>query len=89
MANQGEQGTGKHGHKDTQEPWPHHGQGGSGQQQQGGGSQGQQSGGGSQAGAQQGSGGSEEHSLQEREYRDKQGNVHHHTNTYMEQHEEE
>jgi transcription initiation factor TFIID subunit 1 len=24
MPNRGEQGTGKHGHKDTQEPYPHH-----------------------------------------------------------------
>ncbi len=29
---------------------------------------------------------SEGESLKEREYRDKEGNVHHHTRTYMEQH---
>jgi hypothetical protein len=29
---------------------------------------------------------SEDQSLKEREYRDKDGNVHHHTRTYMEQH---
>lgn len=29
----------------------------------------------------------EKESLERREYRDKQGNVHHHTKTYMEQHE--
>jgi hypothetical protein len=29
---------------------------------------------------------SEEQSLKEREYRDKEGNVHHHTRTYEEQH---
>ena len=28
----------------------------------------------------------ERESLKEREYRDKEGNVHHHTRTYMEQH---
>jgi hypothetical protein len=32
------------------------------------------------------SSGAPEHSLQEREYRDPQGNIHHHTNTYEEQH---
>ena len=30
--------------------------------------------------------GSEDADLKEREYRDEQGNVHHHTRTYMEQH---
>jgi hypothetical protein len=30
--------------------------------------------------------GSEEPPLEEREYRDKEGNVHHHTKTYIEQH---
>ena len=29
---------------------------------------------------------SEDADLKEREYRDKEGNVHHHTRTYMEQH---
>jgi len=29
---------------------------------------------------------SEAHSLQEREYRDENGDVHHHTNAYMDQH---
>jgi hypothetical protein len=28
----------------------------------------------------------EERNLKEREYRDKDGNIHHHTNTYMDQH---
>ena len=28
----------------------------------------------------------EEQSLKEREYRDEQGNIHHHTKTYMDQH---
>jgi hypothetical protein len=31
-------------------------------------------------------GSTDRHSLGEREYRDEQGNVHHHTNTYMDQH---
>ena len=33
--------------------------------------------------------GSEDADLKEREYRDERGNVHHHTRTYMEQHEGE
>ena len=68
-----EQGTGKHGHKDTEEPWPHHGQRGSQAQDGGQGEFGSQ-----------GSGGDE--SFQAREYRDKDGSIHHHTMTYMEQH---
>jgi hypothetical protein len=70
------QGTGKHPHKDTQEPRPHH-----------------------EAKEQQQSGRSEQREqedkssrhadtsdLKEREYRDEQGNIHHHTRTYQEQH---
>ncbi len=94
-----EQGAGKHGHKDTEEPWPHHGQSGSQTQDGGQGESGSQAGsresrdreGGSQSqsGSQggsgsQGSGGDE--SFQAREYRDKDGSIHHHTMTYMEQH---
>jgi hypothetical protein len=89
VAGHDQQGTGKHGHKDTQEPYPHH-QGGSQQGHERGGSQGgsQQGGerGGSQSGSQQASGQGEQESLKRREYTDEKGDVHHHTKTYMEQH---
>lgn len=89
MAGQDQKGTGKHGHKDTQEPWPHHqGQQGSSQHsRQGSGSRSSESGrsGGEHRSGHEG-GGSGSESLKEREYRDAQGNVHHHTKTYMEQH---
>jgi hypothetical protein len=90
MAEQGNQGTGKHGHKDTQEPYPHHeGQTGGSQQAGRGGSE-QRSSEAGHSGGQHGSGqtggGSQSESLKEREYRDAQGNVHHHTKTYEEQH---
>jgi hypothetical protein len=97
MAEHDRQGTGKHGHKDTEEPYPHHqagsqqggGQGGSHESRgQGGGGQGGQGGQSRQGGGGQGgqSGQGEQESLKEREYRDKEGNVHHHTRTYEEQH---
>ncbi|HLH10559.1 MAG TPA: hypothetical protein VKV77_01630 [Methylovirgula sp.] len=75
MANQ--QGTGKHGHKDSQEPWPHQqGQSeGRGESQRSHGSHERKS-----------ASGGEDRSLKGREYRDEQGNVHHHTKTYEEQH---
>lgn len=77
MANQ--QGTGKHGHKDTKEPYPHHGK----------------ASGSSHTGASSSHGGhsgetrshsgdsarSESSDLKSREYRDKDGNIHHHTHT--------
>ncbi|WP_137388104.1 hypothetical protein [Rhodoligotrophos defluvii] len=69
MANENRQGTGRHGHKDTQEPWPHR----QDQSQQ-------------QAQSERRQDGSDDSSLKAREYRDEQGNVHHHTKTYMEQH---
>lgn len=85
MADQ--QGTGKHGHKDSQEPWPHtkehEGKGGS--EHQGGEHRSTRgsSHGGSSGGQQQGS---ENADLKQREYRDDKGEVHHHTKTYMEDH---
>jgi hypothetical protein len=94
MAQRGQQGTGKHGHKDTEEPYPHHeasqGRGSSG------GHSGQQEG--KQSRASEGSSrsqgsddggsrsGSDNSDLKQREYRDAKGEVHHHTKTYMEQH---
>lgn len=94
MANQGKQGTGRHPHKDSQEPWPHT-QGNRQQNQQGGGGrqQGGGSGGGSGGGRQQQqqqqqgrSGDNESQDLKAREYRDENGQIHHHTRTYMDQH---
>jgi hypothetical protein len=71
------QGTGKHPHKSTEEPYPHHESG----SKQGGETQhskGNQESGRSNQG--------ESSDLKEREYRDSQGNVHHHTHTYEDQH---
>jgi hypothetical protein len=92
MAERNDQGTGKHPHKSTEEPYPHHegkstqGSGGhqaNGSQERGGSEhnrekeEGQQGRGGQQSGSSD---------LKEREYRDAQGNIHHHTRTYEEQH---
>ncbi len=101
MAN--EKGTGKHGHKDTKEPWPHHeGQSKSGSHA-GGSSRSSASGGSHSSSGSHSSGGShpssgshasgsgshgassqrggESSDLKSREYRDKDGNIHHHTHT--------
>jgi hypothetical protein len=79
-----QQGTGRHGHKDTQEPWPHtkdnegrqehHGQ--------------QREHATSHTGGSHSSGqhGSESADLKRREYKDEKGEVHHHTRTYNENH---
>ena len=78
MASHNQQGTGKHPHKDTEEPYPHHhdqftrGQGGEE--------------GRDEPQARPESDTPESEDLKAREYRDKEGNVHHHTRTYMEQH---
>lgn len=89
MAKENEQGTGKHPHKSTEEPYPHH----EGKSESGGKAQaaGASSGGhssgsrGSESGREN-EGGSESSNLKSREYTDAQGNVHHHTDTYEEQH---
>jgi hypothetical protein len=67
-----QKGTGKHPHKSTQEPHPQtkHTATGGKTQEQ------------SEAKAE----GSESSDLKSREYRDKEGNIHHHTHTYEEQH---
>jgi hypothetical protein len=75
MPEKKEQGTGRHPHKSSEQPWPHHESGGENQ----GGSQPQRSG----SEGEKNSGSSD---TQEREYRDKQGKEHHHTHTYEEQH---
>jgi hypothetical protein len=66
------QGTGKHPHKSTAEPYPHHGGGGA-----------KQSAPGAQGGSErQSASGSD---VKGREYRDKQGQGHHHTRTSKEE----
>lgn len=87
MANEHEKGTGKHPHKSSEEPFSHQeAQGGRGgheehnrQSEQGSSERRSQQGGSEHSG-------SESNDLKEREYRDKDGNVHHHTTTYQEQH---
>jgi len=81
MANQGGQGTGKHGHKDTQEPYEHHASGSGSQShvsQRGSSGQSHSSG--------RSSSGSSNESLKSREYRGPDGETHHHTKTYEQQH---
>ena len=90
----GEQGTGKHPHKSTEEPFPHTKEAGTeqGRLERRQGSEGRsESHSASHSGSHSGSshsGGSQESKLggggddlKEREYRDKEGNVHHHTRT--------
>src|SRR5689334_10014918 len=92
-----EQGTGKHPHKDSEEPYPHTKESGrsgddrrehrsesgsSGRQHQESG--GESHGRGESGGGKRGGSGSED--LKSREYRDEKGQVHLHTKTYMEQH---
>ncbi len=72
MAN--EQGTGKHPHKSTEEPYPHHKGSGEEGQKMCGGSSNRSEGEGSESG-----------DLKEREYRDSHGNIHHHTHTSKEE----
>lgn len=94
MAQNSEQGTGKHPHKSSADPQPHHeaqrqshsGENVTEQQQH---SKQSHSGGSShsEGGQSQNSAGSGD--LKSREYRDKDGNVHHHTTTYTEQHKNE
>jgi hypothetical protein len=85
MAQKSDQGTGKHPHKSTEEPYPHH----EGKTTQG---DREQRGSGSSTTKEQTRStrehdrGSESSDLKEREYRDAQGNVHHHTHGHEEQH---
>ncbi len=69
-----QQGTGKHPHKSTEEPYPHHESGRSGEQRTSGGESNRKE------------SSSEKEGLKEREYRDNKGEIHHHTRTYEEQH---
>ncbi len=74
----GEQGTGKHPHKDTEEPYPHH----EDHTTKEGHSQNASSRSHEKSGSHESSRDeSESEDLKSREYRDAQGNVHHHTHT--------
>jgi len=93
MAAEGSQGTGKHPHKSAEEPYPHtkEASGKKSDRQESPSASGKKGGGESesrtrQAGAGEKSGGSGSDDLKAREYTDAQGNVHHHTKTYVEQH---
>jgi hypothetical protein len=88
----GEQGTGKHPHKSTEEPYPHtkdEKQAGSQGSERGGrggdrgGEQSREAPKGQGTGGERGGGGDD---LKSREYRDEKGEIHHHTRTYQEQH---
>jgi hypothetical protein len=79
MADQ--QGTGKHPHKSTEEPYPHHEGRQQGEQRENRSQQQQQ---GSSERSHSGSQ-SESGDLKQREYRDEQGNIHYHTRTSQEQ----
>jgi hypothetical protein len=82
MAKNNDQGTGKHPHKSSEEPFPHH----EGESEKG--KRGAQVSAGSakDGGGRESQGESGSSDLKEREYRDAQGNIHHHTRTYQEQH---
>ncbi|HSV01994.1 MAG TPA: hypothetical protein VLI41_02210 [Phenylobacterium sp.] len=77
----GQQGTGRHGHKDSQEPWPHT-KGSSSDGKENRAADGRD-------GASRSASKSEQESLKEREYRDDKGQVHHHTRTYEQQHKDD
>lgn len=79
MPEHDEKGTGKHPHKSSEEPYPHHDGRGSGKQNAGSGSE---SHGSREGESREGESGD----LKKREYRDEKGEIHHHTRTYEEQH---
>lgn len=74
-----EQGTGKHPHKDSKEPW-HHTEGSESGQRSESRSTGEQERK-SAIDSSQGGPASSSRDLKEREYRDEHGNIHHHTHT--------
>jgi hypothetical protein len=73
MAERSEQGTGKHPHKDSKEPWPHTQE----RRSESRSSEGEHTR--KQSASERDRGSSSD--LKEREYRDEEGNVHHHTRT--------
>lgn len=87
MTNNNQQGTGRHSHKSTEEPYHHTKQNQSSSSHSGspemhaGSQSGSHSGGSS--GSHSGGGSSD---LKSREYKDAQGNIHHHTKTFEQQH---
>jgi len=84
MPTSNEQGTGKHGHKDSAEPYPHT-KGSDGHTQQASSGHKADSSAGHEKQA-QGGGKSEDASLKSREYKDASGEIHHHTKSYMDEH---
>lgn len=95
MAEHRQQGTGQHAHKSSEEPYPHHEapttSDRSGQRSE---SRSESRDAGSEESRSESqhefrsdSGRSNNEDLKSREYRDNNGEVHHHTTTYMEQHE--
>lgn len=80
MTERDEQGTGKHPHKSTEEPYPHHK--GRGEESE----RSEQTSDGGRRHETRGEQESDSSDLKEREYRDAEGDVHHHTRTYEEQH---
>jgi hypothetical protein len=81
-----EKGTGQHAHKSSEEPYPHHEapttRGESGSSRSSSGSSSSHSSSSSSGREESGSGSSSNDSdLKSREYRDNEGNVHHHTRT--------
>jgi hypothetical protein len=77
-----DKGTGKHPHKDSEEPYPHTERSGGKQESSHQGSTGSRSSGKGESNK----GGSSSSDEKSREYKDKDGNIHHHTHTYEEQH---
>ena len=84
MAEHNEQGTGKHPHKSPEEPFPHH----EGKSQDG--RHSKETGASTEKSetrySSEHNGESDSSDLKLREYRDAEGNVHHHTHSYEEQH---
>jgi hypothetical protein len=90
MSTSNDQGTGKHKHKSEEEPFPHHESGSGGQQsgraEQRGRGEDESSGRSENRSEGRQSSGSESSDLKSREYKGSDGEVHHHTHTYEEQH---
>ncbi len=88
MAEKNEQGTGKHPHKSSEDPRPHHEAAAAKAGHEGGSHSGSESKGGQHAssGSSKAQGQTDSADLKSREYTDAQGNVHHHTKAYEEQH---
>ncbi len=76
--NKGEQGTGKHPHKSSEDPRPHHEAPTTKGEEHS-----KSTSSGSHSGSHESKGGSESESsdLKSREYKDEKGNIHHHTHT--------